>query len=313
MLYAKSDIIDSDESSNISKTHKDLIEKFTRHLTMNDLKYFREWDRLIDCEAFASNHDIAKSWLVESSDSEQKTGKCISSLIFEESNFSRALGEDDTVLVKLCRSPDAPIRSPINTLKFSIGDVVVLSTDHVSFNNHRNAQQYFSPRLRKMHILKGTIKLLEENHLYLRMSQRDIRQVMNIIKQRSFVDQSIERAVCFRLDKDESTVVTTTLRKNLKDFLTLDIRENPPTDEGEISVAYYHLKELRNFIIDLKKPRFDEIVTSSLFESPIVREIKGCEIDILRQDYANLNLDQKAAVQKVSPCHSKEKFFFVLC
>jgi hypothetical protein len=323
MVYAKADILGFDDTLGVAKTHKDLLEKFTGHLAAQELKYFREWDRLIDCEAFSSNHDIARAWLVDSSESEVATGKCISSLIFDESSFLLTSGEDDSVLVKLYRSTYATINTPINALKFSLGDVVVLSTDHVSFNDDWLNQQHSVARHRKMHILKGTIKRLEENHLYLRLSQRDIRQVMNIIKQRSSSDPLVDCGVCFRLDKDESTVATTTLRKNLIEFFTLDSPASNTMDDGEVGTSnktndavISKRGSLSDLIIGLKEPRFEIPTPLVLFGAPNIKllsEIQGCEMDALIKDYSKLNVDQKAAVQKASKCHLKPKYSFFTC
>ena len=156
-----------------------------------------------------------------------------------------------------------------------------------------------------MHIFKGTIQAVEEYHVYMRLIERDLRQVKNIIRQRSSHDHSAVCGAHFRLDKDESTVGTTTLRKNLVDFLT-DVQSNNTAEDGDVSalssLRQNPLSELRKYVTGLERPRSDSNSPLPLFQiaqANNVSPLKGCELRVLVSEFSRLNVDQKAVLHKV--------------
>ena len=283
----------------LQKSHGALLRHFTGHLNDKELEYFREWDRLIDLEAKVSNQNISKAWLMNSIEREKCTGKCISSLVvignenFQESLMQKNLDQNDSFIIKLSRSEDSTITSPLNTLKFEFGSRVVLSSDLTSLHES-NEHKHFS-------ILRGTMILIESNVVHIRVGEADAKR-MSRIQLRSSPTTTLR----LRLDKDDFTAGTGTLRQNIMNLMTADI---PPftgnsglTQELIISIhdrTKVRLPWLRRSIIHLNTPQFDNLRVQDIFKTDGSRQIRGCNLDDLRINFNELNTDQQRAVRKV--------------
>lgn len=288
----------ADMNHDTKKSHGALLQHFTGHLNDKELEYFREWDRLIDLEAKVSNQNITKAWLMSSIEREKCTGKCISSLVvtdnenFQDSLVQKNQDQKDSFIIKLSRSEDSTITSPLNTLKFEFGSRVVLSSDVTSLNDS-NEQKHFS-------ILRGTITLIESNVVHIRVGEADAKRVSRIQL------SSPSTALRLRLDKDDFTAGTGTLRQNIMNLMTADI---PPftgkaglTQELIVSIhdrTKARLPWLRRSIIHLNTPQFDNSHFQDIFNTNGSRLIEGCNLDDLRINFNELNTDQQRAVQKV--------------
>ena len=273
------------------RSHGSLIQHFTGHLNEVEFKYFREWDRLIDVEAYKSNHNISKAWLMSSMERERSSGKCMSSLVVSEFGSQ---GENGSFAIKLERSTDAMISTPLDELKFEDGSRVVLSTDGNSLFRFGHKEKFA--------ILRGTTKSVECNCITIRVEEADIKRIsgMNI----SETEKQSQR---FRLDKDDFSVGTGTLRQNLIDFFTSDI----PPFAGKLGLTQELLSSihertkrrlpwLRRSIIHLDAPNFDSIGVDSVFDFSPKLHIDGCQLSLLAKEYKELNPNQQNAIVKVS-------------
>ena len=275
-----------------------MLQHFTGHLNEPEFKYYREWDRLIDLEAFVSNHNVTKAWLMSPQNREQSTGKCISSLVLSDAdNQQHPLLEDDkkdkdSFIIKLERSVSSELTSPLNTLKFEIGNRVVLSSDGTSF--------YQMGKQNNFGTLRGSVKDIDSNCVYIRVGEADFKR-MGRMKTAAL------NSVHFRLDKDDFTAGTGTLRQNLMNLLTSDI---PPftgkkgvTKELLSSIhdrTKLRLPRLRRLIIHLDVPKCDDGLAKNMFSASRTKHINGCNLQQLSEEFQELNTDQKAAILKVS-------------
>ena len=282
--------------SRLPRSHGALLQHFTSHLNEIELEYFRDWDRLIDLEAHTSNHNITKAWLMSSLDREIYTGKCISSLLFTSDHERNLLienvreGDKDSLEIRLERSPHSQLSTPFNALKFDIGSRIVLSSDGTSLYQV-NEKHIFS-------ILRGTIIDLKSNCVSIRVGSIDAMRISRIIT-------SNKEEMRFRIDKDDFTVGTGTLRQNLMNLFTSDI----PPFAGKLGLTQELLSSihertktrlpwLRRLLVHLSPPTFDGIQLDSMF-TPSSRRLKGCDITNLSKEFKELNSDQKAAIEKV--------------
>jgi hypothetical protein len=294
ILLAASD----DTDVTLRRTHGPLLQHFTGHLNKVELEYFRAWDRLIDLEAHVSNHNVTKAWLMSSMERERSTGKCISSLALSDVDnqqhplFEQYKGDKDSFIIKLERSTDSEISTPLNTLKLDVGSRVVLSSDSVSLYQLGEKQNFG--------ILRGSVKAVEIDSIYIRVGDADCKRITRI-------KTAAPNVLRFRLDKDEFTAGTGTLRQNLMNLFTADI---PPftgkqglTQDLLISIhdrTKARLPQLRRSIIHLDAPTFNPSALGDLFCLSGTNHINGCNLRDLSQEFQELNIDQKAAIHKVS-------------
>ena len=345
MLSAAADNSDKmNAPSSARKTHMELIQHFAGHLNEAEFQYFRDWDRLIDLEALVSSKEITKCWLIQSKEREQSTGKCISSLVLDESILDNATSwklsnfDESTVVIKLTRSECSLITTSLKSLKFELGNRVVLSTDCTIFQSEMregshdiNSRRPHRRKVRQqMHILRGVLEQIEESHVLVRISERDAMQLVNFVRLQSLhlVHEQNEKNSTgfgnqmfklkdfsfFRLDKDEITTGIGTLRQNLVNLFTADIlpfstsskNSKSPINESPsmIHIALTcRMPRLRRFIVHLDRPNFDPKSAQPLFKAPPgqnVLSVTGCSFNNLAREFSSLNRDQRAAVVKVN-------------
>ena len=331
MTYAA---IDADRG--VTKSHASLLRHFTGHMSKEELQYLRDWDRLIDLEALASNNQMAKAWLVPSVERERSTGRCMSEMLVDEASLSvgdmaqpeedAEMSHDERISILLCfrRSPDAVHRTPLTNLRVELGSNVVVSTDATIFSNGCAPQPrgfYGKGRFRhQVHLFRGSLDKLYDDSVQVRMQRKDLRRVRDLLESYrghfSSADGSTSGQIAsvglkFRLDKDEISSGIGTLRQNLINFFTKDIvpfstRKGPALgpdgNRGDNTKLKQRMHWLRQAVIHLDlQPRFDPSLEKSMFvaPSPRVQIIPGCGYDDLASEFSQLNPDQRAAVEKV--------------
>lgn len=282
----------------LQKSHGALLRHFTGHLNEKEIAFFKQWDRLIDLEAKASNQNVTKAWLMNSVDREKLTAKCISSLVVcDMESFGQHVIEQnqenkDSFIVKLRRSEDSLVTTALNTLQFDFGSRVILSSD-VTVLHESNNNKHFG-------IVRGTIALIESNAVHVRVGEADLKRIGQM------KDRSLQ-TFRLRLDKDEFSAGTGTLRQNIMNLLTADITPYA----GKVGLTQELLNSihdrtrtrlpwLRRSIIHLVEPKFDASLALNIFDEPNgANQIGGCNFDDLRRQYEDLNIDQKRAIEKV--------------
>jgi hypothetical protein len=215
MMYTSADNAGNESSANALRSnlpHRRLIDHFTGHLKGTDLDYFRRWDRLIDLERHASPSDIAKSWLYDSDEKETKDGKCISSVVLDESHLSAALvktndsGADGDVTVRFRRSSDSKLKQPIANLHFETGTYAIIRTDEASSSTRRK-QSGNKCRTREQRILifRGSVASVTETSIDVVLQQKDVIRLRPKNGSHSM----------FRIDRDELSNGAGLLLQNL--------------------------------------------------------------------------------------------------
>jgi hypothetical protein len=272
-------------------THEELLRHFTGHLVDEELNYFCQWDRLIDLEADASASFIARSWLVESLERETTTLNSVSSLVFDKAISSPQAVFDNSWMATIGfrRCPASTLRTPLAHVGLAPGSRVVVSADTTSVGRQRqrNRAQY------QMHIVRGVVQAVTESHLTVLASRDDLIRIERTVNRSSF------RHFLFRIDKDDGATGTGTLRQNLVNLFTADVKS---IDEPGTHVSQSRLSWLRDVLIRLRQPIFDETLPKSMFTPPFgssASEVPGCDLMDLCFEYSTLNPDQKAAAGKV--------------
>ena len=302
MMYAASALNSKslrDES--IIQTHGDLLTQFTGHISMEDIEYFTEWDRLIDLEADATQSQIAKSWLIESETRERETAKCISSVVFDSSGSVKKASSGDSqdyAILSFRRSEQSKLQTPLSNLALEPGCHVVVSADQtLAFNSRRGVP------LPRMHIVRGFLHQAFDNHVQVRASGDDLARMQQLVQQRGASAQ-LDGPMLFRLDRDDMATGTGTLRQNLINFCTGDQRRSQQ-EGGQEPLWAGRLVALRELVIRLRPPCFVPDVSNLLFNpSPTdnrpVPTLPGCDLMDLALEFAELNRHQAAAAEKVS-------------
>ena len=297
----------------ILESHSGVLAQYTSHLREEELAYFRTWDRLIDLEADATQHSVAEAWLESSEIRENSTGKCISSLVYQtlSSQVAGRSVDDSVAFIKMNRSRNSNLRTPLSSLQLQKGCYVACSTDATTTtcgsresNPGADKRQHrFRHRLR---VFRATVERVENDAIILRTSQNSVKKLEALLVQfdkSKSLDSPEQSELSFRLDSDDSYSQMGTLRMNLIDFLTKDKEkgENAKADPKLLPVWMQRRYErLRELVIQLQPPVFDQAKIESMFNPPSrARSIPGCDPMDLATDFHSLNADQKAAAQKV--------------
>ena len=169
-----------------------------------DLDYFRKWDRLIDLERHATPSDIAKSWLYDSDEKERSDGRCISSMILDETHLSATLVKkndsdiDGDAVIRLCRSSENKSKQLITNLHFEKGTYVIQSLvrmDDASFTTKCHSKR------RRIIIFRGSVSSVAESSIDIVLQQKDVSRLSN--------------KTMFRIDRDELSNGAGLLLQNL--------------------------------------------------------------------------------------------------
>ena len=305
MMYAASDIVNSTRTAHLSgmqKSHGHLLKHFSGHLELDDFKYFRDWDRLIDIEADATNHVVTTSWLTPSCEGESLSGATVTSLVLDlNDRREQNMGAKPTKLVIARRSKDSPLKTLFTSLHVECGNHVVISTDNtslceVSLNGHPS-------RRRQMHIARGFVDLVEEHRIVIRLSVQEYDQIALYVRKNGDIS-SIDK-IKFRLDKDDISTGIGTLRQNLINLFTTDItpfgnsESDPRLTQG--TLVRNRFSWLRDVVVRLRSPSFGTIDPSTIFTRPSVSVISvpGCSLERLQSEFQHLNVDQQSAIASV--------------
>ena len=216
MMYTSADNVGNELSSNVPRSnlsHRRLIDHFTGHLQGADLNYFRRWDRLIDLERHARPSDIAKSWLYNSDEKEAKDGKCISSVILDETHLSATLiktndsDADGNATIRFRRSTDSKLKQPITNLHFETGTYVIIRTDEDSLSTQRQQSGNKShARRQRILIFRGSVASVTETSIDVVLQQKDVSR----LRPKKNGSKSM-----FRIDRDELSNGAGLLLQNL--------------------------------------------------------------------------------------------------
>lgn len=277
--------------NSVRRTHNELMQRFTGRLRLEDFAFFTKWDRLVDLEAHSELHHCAEAWLIGAADRERATQKCMSSLYFDPSGSVTPhtwSGDSSHAVISLRRSAQSLLQTPLNNLSFENGCQVILSSDDTSIapesKRHRS----------QMHIVRGLFLRASETRVDFRATEGDLSRLLKFI-QRSTVP---ETTMLFRLDRDEVATGIGTLRQNLVNLMTRDALEE--TNPACALMSRNRLSWLRDIVVRLRKPVYDEILKHSMFNPPkSVPLVPGCDLMDLVMEYAELNADQQAAAEKV--------------
>jgi hypothetical protein len=296
MMYAAASRVSS-KMTGPDPSHHKLLHHFTGHLVDEEYSYFTQWDRLIDLEADASGSLIARAWLLGSDDRETETSKSISSLDFDPAESSPKAVFDESWFsgIAFKRSPTAKIQTPLSNVGFEPGCRVIVSTDSTSLMSSSGSTVRRSNAVRpQMHIVRGIVHKATDTHLQILASRDDLTRIENI------VNVSASERILFRLDRDDTATGIGTLRQNLVNLLTGDIKS--PNDEPGSPMVQSRLSWLRDVLIRLRKPVFDKTLVQSMF-TPIrgtkVGAVPGCDLMDLCFESLTLNPDQRAAAEQV--------------
>jgi hypothetical protein len=268
----------------VGKTHTELLQQTTGHLTADDFAYFQKWDRLVDIEADIVVSSAAEAWLIGSEDREKATAKTISRLTFDTVPSADEITLDDSRLVLLSfqRSVDSPCRTPLANLGLEKGCYAIVSTDSTTCGQTPGLHQSITIRP-QMHIVRGALERITDTHIFIRASRDDRSRVQKVVAKAG------APGVFFRVDRDEVATGAGTLRQNLVNLFTKDLPEKPD-----------RLSWLRDAIVRLRAPAFNGALKKTLFLPGLgMHGVPGCDLKDLRREFLELNTDQQAAVEKV--------------
>jgi hypothetical protein len=306
MLYAAANMASTCDSDHPIKTsHSKLLDHFCGRLDKQDFRYFLDWDRLIDLEAHANAKLVSLSWLKPSKDQELNTGRTISSLVVDERLVAvqRKKGGSESVSVVFKRSPGSESKTEFSRLQFEAGCHVVVSADASFFVASSEEQRNRKSRLNRrpvMHLARGLIQALNDDEITVKITQQDYRQ---ILAENEFT-KTQRRTMHYRLDRDDIQTGLGTTRQNLINLLTGDVKpfENSQSDpkltQNQLVKRNRH-EWLREAIIKLRAPEYDQRNLLNIFERSDSVEIPGCNVHELKQEFHCLNTDQQEAVKKV--------------
>lgn len=298
----------------VQHSHGELLQQYTGHLTPEEVTFFRDWDRLIDLEADATTHSTATAWLQDSAQREKESGESVSSLVFDGAEPSPN-GDASYILIGFRRSLESAVQTPLSNLGLAPGSYLIISTDATSFHasassdaSGRNPSSRLSSKRRfrhQMHIVRGTIDKIEADRLLVRASRDDLERIRGLAMRYKETDETsvgLRRTdLLFRIDKDRFSTGMSTLRQNLINFMTggtaLEGSKEPTEEQTRMQ---QRLSWLRDVIVRLSSPVFIEYCPSMFTTSTSTPQLPGCDLESLAFEYAELNPDQRAAVEKVS-------------
>jgi DNA replication ATP-dependent helicase Dna2 len=303
MLYAAAAISTQAQGrSTVKESHAKLLAHFCGHLDDDDLRYFNDWDRLIDLEADATARPVSNSWLTPSLELELSTGKSVSSLVLDEHFLPRGHNNgSEWVSIPLHRSPDAASTSSFSTLHMEPGSLVVLSVDATLLDSSSEMKRKTNARVRRhtMHIARGMIDSLEESRIVLKVSSQESRQLVREV----LSARARRETLLLRLDRDDVQTGLGTTRQNLINLFSGDTQpfENSKADPklSQNLLIRNRYAWLRNAVVKLHPPQYDLGRSYLMFNKAPGVSIPGCDLACLQRDFERLNDDQRNAAKKV--------------
>jgi hypothetical protein len=282
---ARASLVDGDPDV-IGKSHEELLQQITGHLSADDFAYFQKWDRLVDFEADIGVSSAAESWLIQSEEREKATSKCISGLSFDAGSSGQENERESSRLV-LISFHRAIGNTSLMSLGLEKGCQAIVSTDSTTFGTN-SVPNRTKPLRSQMHIVRGILERTTDTHIFIRASRDDLSRIKKAVLKAKGAD------VLFRVDRDEYAAGTGTLRQNLVNLFTKESLAHPK-----------RLPWLREAIIRLCVPTYDGSLTKKLFVPGLgihggIPSVLGCDLNALRLEFQQLNSDQQTAVEKVS-------------
>jgi AAA domain len=292
IMYARAAESAGMESPTVRRTHKDLLDLYTGHLDDTELGYFLKWDQLIDLESSASSTSLVDSWLTSAHKKESEVGKCMSGMVLSQRAIEASQIRDMSK-VSICFERGAlwRLQSALNGLGFDKGCYVIVSTDCTMLENVGLNRKYG-----QMHVMRGTLDNVTADLVSIYGTKHDLIRIKRLCEAWK---ESGRDELHFRLDREELSVGTGTLRQNLIKLLSGCGRSD---DELSLSNNDRRMAKLRGAIIHLRAPIYESITMSSMFSRCSGRRegIPSCDMETLQAEYVSLNSDQMVAVEKVS-------------
>lgn len=290
MMYAASGIRTTSASSDPMRDKATLLKQFTGHLGKEDFDYFTKWDYLIDLEADASQSLISEAWLSRSDNRESETAKSISSLELSATTDSMS---GESVFLAFTRSSNTLLTRPLSSLSFDQGCCAVVSVDEATM--HIDTRANVEPP--RMHLVRGFLHRVDDKRVLLRVSKHDSSRIHKFVSRSGAVPK-------FRIDRDDVSIGIGTIRQNLINFFTADTTESRKVKDQDWPGALAHLREI---VVRLHPPKCVHDKDCDMFDasdnahsSTAKRDVRGCHLAKLAEEFCELNPDQQNAVRTVS-------------
>ena len=222
----------------------EMVEKRTGHLTDEHLKYFREWDRMIDLELAADSERQSDAWLVSSAEREEREGSTVSGMVWNRKNWEgQQVGDyEEGCLLTFERAQGVGI----STLAVEVGRKFVVSTDGTiaSVSSSSGA----STRRSQLSIAKGVVEAVGDTFVSLRCKREDGEKIKTLSD-----SWGMGEVPKFRLDANVWRSGGGTLRDNLGRLFKLD--GGGGRDDFKEWKDDENARSLREIVIDYKEPR----------------------------------------------------------
>ncbi|GKZ01089.1 hypothetical protein MPSEU_001060500 [Mayamaea pseudoterrestris] len=263
--------------------HKDLLQAFTGHLQSDDLAYFQHFDRLIDLEADAEHALITQAWLVDSTE-RQSTSNCLANLHYDP-HVSLSIPPTNpegrsAVSVSFVRKSALGQDVPLTDFGLEPGALVIVSCDTAT-SAGEDRKMDFKARRYPMHLVRGIIQSISASRIAVRGSVADLERMDKLV--------SVQSDTRFRIDKDHVATGISTLRQNIVNLFSADTTSH--------YTAGNRLQRLRDAIVRLRRPSFNDKLQQDLFTPPPDTPlVPGCDFLDLALEYAEMNPDQQLAI-----------------
>ena len=292
---------------------REWVEGKSDHLTVAHLRYFEEWDRMLDLELSETSHlDRIQALIEESQDREVKTKKSISRLKFfvDEYGGQDAGNEGEDVLLRFERDMGSAttleMSSPVGhsqasqggsgfqKLYVDKGDKVIVSSDTTIFKYAHKSKS--SSERRELCIVLGEVKRIASNFIEISCAVNFAKKLEKFCRR-----WKEERGTpSFRMDLNEYPQTVGRLRENL---LHLVLKNRTRRSDSAVErIMDPSLQLLRELIVDFKPPVFIDVgdgLFSNKFHVPM--SVHCCDLFELAMEFnEQLNHDQQAAVRRVA-------------
>ncbi|GMH54542.1 hypothetical protein TrLO_g9325 [Triparma laevis f. longispina] len=300
----------------------EILRESTKHLSREHLKYFEEWDRMLDME---QNQKTKVSCFIDSARiREKKTRKTISTLTWLKQAYLAAdkvegqdcelkFERDLTAFLSQAiegegTSTQSSTRSNaggIDRLHFEKGNRVIISSDATIFDCGEKSTSVGGRH--ELHIVLAEIVSTGRDFVSVRCSKAYAEKLKRFTDKWQKLDDSKSISVKFRIDLNEWGGGMGIFRENLMKLFRLNTMRpsyglsvsESAREAIDIKCEDHALKWLRGLVVDLKPPSFEKVPRDTLF-ALAGRSVYGCDLEDLCIDfYSVLNEDQQLAVERV--------------
>jgi len=299
MLYKRTETLQSRNIA-LADNHRKIYSETAEHFSEVEIKYFNDWDRMVDLEADRCQRDVMKSLRKASCEFEKSSGLCISSLVWDANDNPIIDGKAALTFRRARPRGGAPPAAPFADLRFGAGDDIFVSTDGPLFGGGargRPIQNHYGGA----HLVRGVIGEISHDIVRILCPRVDASRLWNasVAWEEAAAGGREGDEPTYRIDKNERYSGTNTLRRNLTNlFGGGDEDGNGQGGEGRAR------ERLRQLIVKLEEPLVDVALTKSMFsvldsQTSLSANIGGCDFSDLTMEFYSLNLDQQKAVRKV--------------